>query len=79
MLTNTPSEVTPPSGQRVTLVLTLWPERSTSLPPIWRGALETADGQRHYFRDEASLISLLSQLSGWPAASDSLPREENHD
>ena len=79
MLTNTPSERPLPSGQRVTLVLTLWPERSNGVPPAWRGALETADGQRHYFRDEAGLLTLLSQLSGWPAASDTLPREENHD
>jgi hypothetical protein len=62
--------------RRVAFILTLWAEDSPGAPRIWRGYLEAATGQRHYFRQLTDLNRLIQETSGWADPANVPPREE---
>jgi hypothetical protein len=54
----------PAETRRAAFILTLWSECLGAAPPAWRGFLESADGQRHYFHSLDGLTQLLRAASG---------------
>jgi hypothetical protein len=65
------TDTSPP--RRQWYVVSIWAEPQASQPPAWRGALETADGQRLYFASLTDLNSLLTTLGGWADPELALP------
>lgn len=67
------------SASRRWYVVSIWTEERTGRPPLWRGALETADGKRLHFANLAELSRLLTNLGGWadpePGPSTSSPNQ----
>ncbi len=64
-----PGAPTPPATPgRATFVLLIWPELQRGRSPRWRGALETARGERHYFGSLAELARLVRDMGGWADA-----------
>ncbi len=64
---------TPASAKRATFVLLIWPEHQDGDPPLWRGMLETALGNRRYFRSLEELKQIVSDVGGWEDGLDSPP------
>jgi hypothetical protein len=56
------------SVPRQAFILSIWSARSDAGREQLRGALETLNGERHYFSSLAALYGLVVQLTGWAGA-----------
>lgn len=64
-----------PEPRRAAFILTIWAETVPAEAAAWRGYLENANGQRHYFASLAGLNRLLIESGGWedPASREAPP------
>lgn len=60
-------------------VLLIWPERQTVDAPHWRGVLESAQGERYYFRSLDELNRLVVERSGWSECRPNPQGENDHE
>jgi hypothetical protein len=59
------TETVHPSPRRSWYVISIWAERQPDRPPVWRGSVETVEGERMYFTTLVELNQLLITIGGW--------------